>query len=218
MNNIVIIGSGGHAKSIIDVVEKQLKHRIVGLIDGTPRDVMGYRVIGDEGSLESLVKAYQIDGALIAVGDNSVRAQVAERVQALCPDLPFAVAIHPAAIIGRDTVIGAGTVVMAGVVINACSTIGGHCIINTRASIDHDCELGDFVSLAPGVVTGGECRIGAYAAIGLGASLIHGVAIGEDAVIGAGAMVARDIESRAVAYGVPARVVRLRQHGDRYLG
>ncbi|MBP0633196.1 acetyltransferase [Cupriavidus sp. AcVe19-1a] len=217
MKRIVIIGSGGHAKSIIDVVERERKHRIVGLIDTTSREVMGYRVIGDEASLQALIKEYRVDGALIAIGDNSVRAQVAERIESLCPGIQFTVAIHPTACIGRDATIGAGTVVMAGAVINACSAIDRHCIINTGACIDHDCKVHDFVSLAPGVITGGECNIGAYAAVGLGANLIHGITIGDHAVIGAGTLVINDIESLAVAYGVPAKVVRLREQGERYL-
>uniref|UniRef100_Q473C7 Transferase hexapeptide repeat protein n=2 Tax=Burkholderiaceae TaxID=119060 RepID=Q473C7_CUPPJ len=217
MKRIVVIGSGGHARSVIDVVERQGKYRIVGLVDDTPREVMGYRVIGNETALQALVKEYRIDEALIAIGDNNVRAQVAKRIEALCAGIQFAVAIHPAACIGRDATIGTGTVVMAGAVVNACSAIGRHCIINTGACIDHDCKVGDFVSLAPGVITGGDCNIGTYAAIGLGANLIHGVTIGDQTVIGAGALVINDIERQSVAYGVPAKVVRLREQGEQYL-
>lgn len=217
MENIVIIGSGGHAKSIIDVVERQGTYRIVGLIDAIPRHVLGYPVVCNEAGLGRVVKELRIDGALIAIGDNSVRALVSERVKALCPTLQFATAIHPASSIARDTVIGPGTVVMAGAVINACSRIGRHCIINTNACVDHDCELADCVSLGPGVITGGECKIGPYAAIGLGAKLIHRIKIGGDTVIGAGALVNKDIAEFAVAYGVPAKVVRMRKHGERYL-
>ncbi|CAG2137378.1 acetyltransferase [Cupriavidus numazuensis] len=217
MENIVIIGAGGHAKSVIDVVETQRKHHIVGLVDTSPREVMGYRVLGDETALPMIVREYRIDGALIAIGDNSVRAQVAERIRALCPELRFPAAIHPATSIGRGTTIGEGSVVMAGAVINTCTTLGRHCIINTGACVDHDCEVGDYASLAPGIVTGGECKIGAFAAIGLGANLIHGITIGDDVIIGAGSLVARDIEPLTVAYGVPAKVVRTRRHGERYL-
>ncbi|QYY30516.1 acetyltransferase [Cupriavidus pinatubonensis] len=217
MENIVIIGSGGHAKSVIDAVETQRKHHIVGLIDTSRREVMGYRVLGDEAALPILVREYRIDGALIAIGDNSARAQVAKRIMALCPGLRFPAAIHPATSIGRGTTIGEGSVVMAGVVINACSTVGRHCIINTGACVDHDCEVGDYASLAPGVVTGGECKIGVFSAIGLGANLIHGITVGDDVVIGAGSLVARDIEPLTVAYGLPSKVIRTRQHGERYL-
>lgn len=106
---------------------------------------------------------------------------------------------------------------MAGAVINSCCSVGEFCIINTHASLDHDSSMENFSSLAPRVSTGGNCIIGNYTAIGIGAILRHGVSIGNDTVIGAGSLVMNNLEDFIVAYGIPARKIRDRQHGAKYL-
>lgn len=220
MDNIVLMGSSGHAKVIIDIVEKEGRYGIVGLIDSfrsVGETTLGYRVLGAELDLPRLVVEYNLGGIIIAIGDNSVRAHAASRVADLCPDLPFVSAVHPNTQIGKDATIGAGTVVMAGAVVNPCCHVGRLCIVNTKASLDHDSVMGDFSSLAPGVTTGGNCRIGRYSAVSIGATLRHGITVGEHCVIGGASFVLKDVESFSVAYGTPARRIRDRQKGDRYL-
>jgi acetyltransferase-like isoleucine patch superfamily enzyme len=107
---------------------------------------------------------------------------------------------------------------MAGVVVNPCCAVGRLCILNTGASLDHDSVMHDHSSLAPHATTGGNCEIGAYSAVSIGAVLIHGVKVGEHSVVGAGAVVTRAVRPYRVVYGVPAREVRERRAGDRYLG
>ena len=92
-----------------------------------------------------------------------------------------------------------------------------YAIVNTGASLDHDSTMLDFSSLAPGVVTGGNCVIGDHAAIGIGAVIAHGVTVGDHAVVGAGSTVLKDIARFSVAYGSPARFVRERAVGAKYL-
>jgi sugar O-acyltransferase (sialic acid O-acetyltransferase NeuD family) len=220
LENIVLLGSSGHAKVIIDIVEKEGRYKVAGLLDSlrsVGEETLGYPVIGRETDLPQLIATHQLSGILIAIGDNHVRAQAAARVAELCPGLPLVSAVHPAAAIGKGTAIGAGTVVMAGAVVNPCCRVGRLCIVNTRASLDHDSAMADFSSLAPGAGTGGNCRIGSYSAVGIGAVLSHGVTIGEHCVVGGGSLVLRDIDPFCVAYGVPARKIRDRKEGDRYL-
>jgi len=220
MKKIFVIGSSGHAKVVIDIVEQEGKYKIIGLLSrdqSAGEFVYGYEILGKQEELPALLKMHAIDGILVAVGDNFTRAKVADFLKENHPQLEIVSAIHPSAIIGRDVSIGAGTVIMAGTVINPSSTIGQYCIINTRASLDHDCTLGDFTSLAPGVTTGGDCQIGAYSAIGIGATILHGIQIGEQAVIGANALINKNIPPFSVAYGTPAKVIRKRNVGDKYL-
>ncbi len=220
MDKIVIVGSSGHARVIIDIVEQQGRDQLVGLIDSfrpVGEQTMGYEVLGDEQALVGLSKTMGITGAIIGIGDNGIRQRVAQKLAALCPELRFVTAVHPSASVGRQSQIGPGTVVMAGACINPCSQVGQHCIINTRASLDHDSVVGDFASLAPGVVTGGNVHIGAHSAVGIGATILHGRKVGEHTVIGASATVIKDIPALTVAYGTPAKVVRTRQAGERYL-
>ncbi|AOR67904.1 transferase [Burkholderia stabilis] len=220
MENIVIVGSSGHAKVVIDIVEQAGRYRIAGLIDAfRPRgeETLGYAVLGTERDLPQLIDTHGLAGVLVAIGDNHARETVTATLAALAPGLPCVSAVHPSACIGKASTIGAGTVVMAGAVINPCCTIGEGCIVNTNASLDHDGVMEDFSSLAPGVVTGGNCRIGQGAAVGLGAMLRHRIAVGEHSVVGAGAVVLRDVAPYTVAYGNPARRVRDRAAGERYL-
>ncbi|MEM5317080.1 acetyltransferase [Paraburkholderia sp. JHI869] len=220
MKNIVLVGSSGHAKVVIDIVEKAGEYQIAGLIDGfraVGEETLGYAVLGAEADLPSLIQARAVEGVIVAIGDNHVRARVVADLARDVPQLPLVSAIHPHAAIGKDTTIGPGTVVMAGAIVNPGCRIGAGCIVNTNASLDHDSVMEDFASLAPRVATGGHCRIGRFAAVSIGAVLRHRVTIGEHTVVGAGALVLGDVESYVVAYGSPARAVRTRQAGERYL-
>jgi UDP-perosamine 4-acetyltransferase len=107
----------------------------------------------------------------------------------------FFTVVHPSAVIALDTVLEEGAQVMAGVVIQPGVTIGRDTIINTRASIDHDCTIGPNSHIAPGAVLSGGITIGAGCHIGTGASVIQGVSIGEGAVVSAGAIVYEDVPS-----------------------
>jgi len=218
--SIIIIGAARYAHVIIDIIEQMKQYVIVGLVDRAyteGKKVMGYPLLGREEDLPELQKRYAFTGAVIAVGDNAVRAFVAKKVAGLLPDLPFLPAFHPTAVIAPSSSVGAGSVVMAGAVINPNVQVGMHCIVNTNASLDHDGIMEDFASIAPGAVTGGDCRIGAFTAVGIGAVLLHGITVGRHSVIGAASLVTESLGDNIVAYGVPARVIRSREAGEKYL-
>ncbi|MFT6396292.1 MAG: sugar O-acyltransferase (sialic acid O-acetyltransferase NeuD family) [Bradymonadia bacterium] len=218
--NIVIVGSSGHARVVLDIVERQAKYQVAGFIDSFRKVGVlesGYEILGDEEALRDLVKKHQLVGVVVAIGDNHIRRRVSQKVAAIVPELEFVSAVHPSASIGRDVSIGRGTVVMAGVCVNPGSTLGAGCILNTRSSLDHDSEMRAFSSLAPGVTTGGNCVIGAGVAIGIGATLIHGITVGEHTVVGAGSTVLKDLAPLVTAFGTPARAVERRKVGDKYL-
>jgi sugar O-acyltransferase (sialic acid O-acetyltransferase NeuD family) len=152
------------------------------------------------------------------VGDNWVRRRLVRLIQRLTPHFIFINAVHPSAILGKNVSLGSGTAIMPGVIVNSNSTIGDHCILNTRVSIDHDGILFDFSSLAPGVCCGGNLRLGSGAAISLGTQVIENVCIGSWSVVGAGSLVLGEIPDNVVAYGSPARIIRNRRAGEPYLG
>ncbi len=217
MERIIVIGGGGHAKAVIDVLERQGRYEIAGYLDiHQPKGhrCLGYENVEEKDDFRRAAKDLGARGGIIAIGDNAKRALLATAVRAVLPEFHFVTAVHPSAILGKHVVVGAGTVVMAGVVINPDTRVGEHCIINTRASLDHDNLLGSFVSIAPGVTTGGNVAVGDSSAVGLGANIIHGIIVGEHAVIGAGSTVIENIPSHVVAFGSPAKVQRSRKAGE----
>lgn len=220
MSKIILIGSSGHARVAIDVIESQGLFEIVGLIDdfrAVGDESCGYSVLGKVSDIPEICARHGVGGGLIAVGDNYARSLVQKKIAAAYPPFDFVTAIHPGAIISCRAKIGAGVVVMPGAIINSGSVVGDFCIVNTHATLEHDSCMAEFSSLAPGVVTGGNVQVGRFSALGLGATLLNGLKIGEHAVVGAGAVVTDSIAAYCVAYGVPARVVRERAAGDPYL-
>lgn len=212
----MVVGSSGHAKVVIDALELQGGFRILGLIDRfreKGETTAGHPVLGGEKEMAALGEI----GGVVAIGDNWVRAEVVQTILKQSPGFQFISAIHPSAQIGQGVSIGVGTVVMAGVVINRDSRIGAHCIINTHASVDHDNVIGDFVSIAPNAATGGNVRIDNHSVLSIGSNVVHRVSIGEHTVIGAGATVLEDVPGFVVAVGTPARVLRSRVAGEKYL-
>lgn len=220
MKNIVVVGSSGHAKVIIDIIEKENKYTIVGLLDKfkkTGDKILGYEIIGKEDELLDLQEKYFFSAGIIAVGDNWMRQKICQELLRIDPSFEFISTRHPSSQVARDVQIGAGTCIMAGVAINTNSQVGNHCILNTNSSLDHDCVMGDFSSIAPGSTTGGNVKIGKLSAISLGAVVAHGVEVANECVIGAGAVVLKNIPVFSVAYGVPAKIIRKRKSGEKYL-
>jgi sugar O-acyltransferase (sialic acid O-acetyltransferase NeuD family) len=220
MKKLLMAGAGGHASSVVDVVERMGGWQIAGLLDShAPAGGMrlGYEILGRPEDVAELAGRHGIEGLLVAVGDNWRRRGLAALLRDAVPSIPFIRAIHPAAVVGKNVSIGCGTVVMAGAVINANCRIGDFCIVNTRASLDHDGAMGDYASLAPGVTAGGNVAIGELSAICIGATVSHKVRIGRETVVGAGSTVLHDLGDGLVAYGAPARRVRERGSDEIYL-
>jgi sugar O-acyltransferase (sialic acid O-acetyltransferase NeuD family) len=219
-DKILIFGSSGHTGVVIDIVEKESKFDILGLVDphrDPNEEFMGYQVIGKEEELEGIVLRHDVKGGIIAIGDNWLRKTVRDKILKNCPDFQFLSCIHPCTQIGKNVTIGRGTVVMPGVSINSGCVVHEHCILNTNSSLDHDSVMGEFSSLAPGATLGGDVGVGNFSVISMGANVIHGKKIGEHSLIGAGALINDNVGDRSVWYGVPAKFIRSRQPGERYL-
>ncbi|MFC0470055.1 acetyltransferase [Halalkalibacter kiskunsagensis] len=217
-NHIYVIGSGGHSKVVIDILESMNRYTIIGIVDPfrKPNEIIhGYTVLGDETILKKENNQYK--RGIVAIGDNWIRSQWVLKVKSICPSFEYITAIHPYSFISKDSKVGKGSVIMAGAIVNSNSVVGEHCIVNTNSSIDHDNSLGYCASIAPGVTTGGNVKIGDYSAISIGATMKHGIEIGAHTIIGAGSTVLSNIESSKVAYGTPAKVIRDRKKGDKYL-
>lgn len=149
--------------------------------------------------------------AVIAIGNPVARSRIAARLDHHGVTSP--VLIDPGAHVGRDVVIGAGSIVCAGAIVTTDVRLGRHVILNLNATVSHDSELLDFVTLAPGVKVAGSVRIAEGCDIGTGCSTVQGVSIGQWSIVGAGAVVARDLPANVTAVGVPAKVIKERPAG-----
>jgi UDP-perosamine 4-acetyltransferase len=209
---IVVIGAGGHARSVIEALRAGGLHDPVACTDPRP-ELHGSRiddvpVLGDDARLEAL-RAEGVPGAALGVGgtrDNAPRARLFQLAQDLGFDLPSVV--HPSAAVSAGAVLGEGSVVLAGAVVGPGATVGRNAIVNSGAVVEHDVRLFDHVHVASGAVLGGGVQAGESAHIGLGAAVVQGVEIGAGTVVGAGAVVVRDVPAGAVVAGVPARPLR----------
>ena len=219
MQRLLVVGSGGHARSVLEAARAAGRFSIVGLIDdfqraGTP--ALGSRILGGVDDAVAICAEARADCVFVAIGDNFRREAVASRIKSLVSHVPFATIIHPSATVASDATVGMGTVLMPHAIVGAGSTIGDGCVLNTRSGLDHDCAMSNWSSLAPGAVTGGSVRIGTRSFVGLGASVIDHITIGEDTVIGAGALVLDNFGDRVLAYGSPCRRIRERVPDEAY--
>jgi len=206
LESIFVFGASGHAKVVIDIIEKQGRYKIVFLADDNMNlkgtDVYGYRIIG--GKTELLASG--IRKGIVAIGSNRARCDVAAWLTDKGFDLVSV--IHPSAQIARNVVIGNNTVVMAGVVINSDSRIGNDVVINTRASIDHDCTVGSGVHIAPGAILCGTVTVGDGTFICAGSTIIPNLNVGANVVVGAGSTVIRDVPDKVTVVGTPAKIIK----------
>lgn len=208
---ILIVGSSGHAKVIIDIFEKNDNYEIIGLID-TFKPIgyytFEYKIIGNEKDLPNLLLKNPNCKIFVAIGDNYTRSKIVNRISKILPEAEFVSAIHPSAQIGKNVKIGKGVAIMAGAIINSSTSIEDFAIINTKASIDHDSKMCKFSSLAPNVTTGGNVKIGEFTNIAIGTTIINGLTIGKHSTIGAGSLLLKNCKNNVVMYGRPAKEIR----------
>lgn len=203
---IFVFGASGHAKVVIDAIERVRADRVLFVCDDAREKhgthLMGYPVTGRD---QLLARRRETHTGVIGIGDNTARMQVAAWIaQQGCT---LTRVVHPAASIGREVEIDEGTVIMAGCVVNSGTRLGKNVIVNTGATVDHDCSVGDGVHIAPGAHVCGGVSIGAGTLIGAGTTIIPGVRVGSRALIGAGSTILKDIPDGARAGGNPCRAL-----------
>lgn len=209
MHDIVILGAGGGAKSVLWLLETiNDSHRdwnILGFIDDDPvRHGTRTCELPVLGGFEWLNGRAPL--VVHGVGSPVIRRRFAARV--LDRGLEFARTISPDARHSRFVSFGVGTLVCSGVVLTSHIQVGNHCMINLGCTIGHDTVIEDYCTLAPGVHLSGNSRLEEGVDVGAGAVVIPGKRIGKNSVIGAGAVVTTDIPPASVAVGVPARVIK----------
>ena len=195
----ILIGGGGHARVVSSIIEAQENSHLEVVFDSNSK-------IETLDGVENFHK-YNPDQfpnalAIVAIGDNKIRKQLAQTIQHV-----FGKLIHPSASIDRLSSLGEGSVVLHHAVIQRGTRIGKHGIINTASSVDHDCVLGDFVHIAPNATLCGGVQIGDETFIGAGAVVLPQIKIGKRVTVGAGSVVTKNIPDGATVVGNPGKII-----------
>lgn len=208
---VLILGAGGHGRVVLDILLQSGTGQVVGFLDNNAdihgRRIDGIPVLGSIDDIPSIREEYDVDGAVIAIGDNGLRRGFARQVESL--GLPLINAIHPSATLAHNVSVGRNVVIAAGVVVCAHCQIGDSVILNTGCIVDHQTMVGEGAHICPGVRIAGRVKIESGAFIGLGASVVPKITVGCEAIVGAGAVVTEDVPSLATVVGVPARPIKL---------
>ena len=196
---VVILGTSGHGKVVMDIVLRA-GDSVLGFLDDCPpgESFLGYPVLGGCDAYRNWLEAYFV----IAIGNASVRERLSRQMQGV----KWYTAVHPQAVVSLlDTSVGEGSVLMAGAIVNAGSQIGSHCIINTGAIVEHDNRIGDYAHISVGAKLAGTVSIGRRTWVGIGAVVRNNCSVCDDCTLGAGAVVVRDITEPGTYVGIPAK-------------
>ncbi len=200
MEQILILGSGGHAASLTDIIECENKYKIAGYVVNEQSGSIGidYPVIGTDRDLPDL---YQSGIRYAAIGIGYLgKSDLRERLYQDLKEIGFYMPVicDPSATVSQHVTIEEGTVIGKGAVINAGVSIGKMCIVNTGAIVEHDCRIADFSHISVGSVLCGSVTVKKAAFIGANATVIQGKVIGSNCIVGAGTVIRKNVEDNAV--------------------
>lgn len=211
MKDIIIIGAGGFAREVAWLIEDinkfKSKWNLLGFIDEDKNKVgkiyNGIEVLGDFNWLNK--NKNEIYG-VCAIGDSKIRAKLINK--AIKMGVKFPILIHPSVIMSAYNNIGEGTIICAGSILTTNIVIGKHVIVNLDCTIGHDATIGDYCTMFPSVNISGNTKLNKDVNLGTGSFTIQGVSIGENSIIGAGAIVTKNIPADCTAVGAPAKPIK----------
>lgn len=202
-NEVIIIGSGGHCRSLIPLLEHN-NITIKGIYDESyqgniKENILGYELTGD------LSMIAPEDTIVLAVGNNTKRADLFSLYndQILKENI-----IHPSAVLERDIEYGVSNAIFANVFINSLVRIGSNNIINSGAIVEHEAIIGDNNHISIGSILAGRVKIGSNCFIGAGAVVRDTISICDNVTVGANSFVTRDINEPGTYFGSPARKIK----------
>ena len=210
MKKIILLGGGGHCKSVIDSIRSKSEYTIIGILDlqeNINKFVNGVQIIGTDEDLEkySVEENFHFFITAGSIGNTTIRRSLAK----LCEkyNLEFATVIDQTAVVSDSSIIGKGVFIGKGAIVNADACVKDHCIINTGSIIEHDCHIGNYVHIAPGAVLSGGVKIGDFTHVGTNSTVIQGITIGCNVIMGAGTVVHRNVPNSKKIVGNPWREI-----------
>lgn len=204
MSHLAILGASGHGKVIADTASLDSKWESISFFDdswGGKSGVMPWPIRGNTEDLLNMIHLFS--GVVIGIGDNAIRQQKHELLTQY--KAPITTIVHPLAFVSSMASIGIGSVVFAQAAINIHAHVGLSCIINTGSTVDHDCQLSNYVHISPGAHLSGNVRVGTRSWIGTGSAVRQGIIIGSDCLVGAGSTVVKSVPVRQTVVGTPAK-------------
>lgn len=202
--NLILVGGGGHCKSVIDVAESA-GYNILGILDmpeEVGKSVLNYKVIGIDEEIPQYVDKAEFIITVGFIKNPAIRIRIYNKIKEVGGRL--ATIVSSTAHVSRYATLGEGTVVMHQAVVNAGAQVGANCIINTFCNIEHDAEIGDQCHISTGTMVNGDCKVGERAFIGSQSVLANSITVGDDIIIGAGSVVRKSISEKGVYAGNPA--------------
>ena len=212
MQDLIIIGASGFGREVAWLTErinmKTSTWNLLGFVDDNPeiqgKEINGYPVLGMTNEIYLMPDALYI----CAVGSSRIREKIINRMKEVKPDIRFATLIDPSVEMSSFVKIGEGTIICAHTIITVNIEIGDHVIINLDCTVGHDAILHDYVTLYPSVNVSGMTEIGRCSELGTGMQIIQTKKVGDYSIIGAGAVVVKDIPDKCTAVGSPAKPIK----------
>lgn len=205
--NLILVGGGGHCKSVIDVAESA-GYNILGILDlpeEVGKQVLDYKVIGTDDDIPQYVDKAEFIITVGFIKNPAIRIKLFNRIKEAGGKLATIVASTTR--VSRFATIGEGTVIMHQAFVNAGAQIGTNCIINTFCNIEHDAHVGDQCHISTGTMVNGDCKIGERVFVGSQSVLANGISIGDDIIVGAASFVRKSIEEKGIYSGNPAILI-----------
>jgi sugar O-acyltransferase (sialic acid O-acetyltransferase NeuD family) len=203
VKRLLIVGTGGQGKVVMDCALNSYDDITFMTNDINTHGIDEYKILYEQDiSPEYIVSNF--DEIIVAIGNNKARLNLS--LKYVSQGLKLATIIHPAAIVSKYAQIQEGTVIFANAVVNPYAKIGKASIINTGSIVEHDCVLEDGVHISPNAAMGGTVCIGKKTWVCVGSSIANNIKVGQEVVIGAGAVVIKDVPDKVLVAGVPARI------------
>lgn len=205
---LLLIGGGGHCKSVLDSINYSGEYDEIGIVDkGNNVKYQNIPVVGNDDDLPDLYR----DGwkyAFVTVGSVG-NTEIRHRLYTMIKSMGFIIPVikDPSAVIAGDAQIEEGSFIGKKAVVNAGAVIGKCAIINTGAIIEHECRIGNFAHISPGTILCGQVSIGDDSHIGAGSVVRQQIDIGGKTMVGAGSVVVKDLPDNVRAFGNPCKVI-----------
>lgn len=201
---LILIGGGGHCKSVIEVAESA-GYEIMGVLDmpeDVGKEILSTKVIGTDDDIPKYVDKAEFVITVGFIKNPAIRIKLYNRVKEAGGKL--ATIIASTAYVSKYATIGEGTVVMHHAFVNAGARIGNNVILNTFTNVEHDAVIGDQCHISTGTMVNGDCKVGTNCFIGSQSVIANGITIGDDIIVGAGSLVRKSINVKGIYSGNPA--------------